>query len=74
MNKVGRETELQCWRAGSGVASHKWWEWPVRQIEGISAISIREGMSVCLCTCVSETGREVCKDDEGGPYRCGKHT
>ena len=30
-------------RVGGGVASHKWWERPARQMEGTSAISIREG-------------------------------
>ena len=72
MNKVGRETELQCWRGGSGVASNKWWEKLARQMEGMPTILIREGMAACLCTCVRETGQEACTNDEGGRYGCGK--
>ena len=53
MNKVGRETELECWRGGSGVASNKWRDRLARQMEGMPAISIREEMAACcLCMCV----------------------
>ena len=52
-NKVGRETELECWRVGSGVASNKWWDRLARQTEGRPAISIREEMATCcVCMCV----------------------
>ena len=36
------------------MASHKWWERPARQTEGMSAISIREGrgcLFVYACAC-----------------------
>ena len=47
-NKVGRKTKVESQRVGGGVASHKWWERPARQMEGTNAISIREGGDVCL--------------------------
>src|SRR5215216_3724193 len=70
----GIHAKVECRRVGGGVASHKWWERPARQTEGTSAISIREGwgcLSVYARVC---EGREVCKDDEGRRYGCGKHT
>ena len=39
-NKVGKKTKVERERVGGGVASHKWWERPARQTEGMSAISI----------------------------------
>ena len=42
------------------MASHKWWERPARQIEGTSAISIREGggcLSVYPHACERRVGR-----------------
>ena len=48
--KGGRGVE--CWM-GDGVASRRWWERPTRQTEGGTAIlSIRVGMSFCVCLCV----------------------
>ena len=58
--KVGRETELECRRGGGGVASRRWWERPTRQTEGTTAISIREGMCVCVRVCV--------RDESGGMH------
>ena len=40
---VGKKTKVECRRVGGGVASHKWWERPARQMKCMSAISIREG-------------------------------
>ena len=37
----GKKTKVERWRVGGGVASHKWWERPARQTEGMIAISIR---------------------------------
>ena len=51
-NKVGKKTKVERRTVGGGVASHKWWERPARLTEGMGAISIREGMPACLCTCV----------------------
>ena len=42
------------------MASHKWWERPARQTEGMSAISIREGggcLSVYACAYERRVGR-----------------
>ena len=42
------------------MASHKWWERPARQTEGMSAISIREGggcLSVYARACERRVGR-----------------
>ena len=42
------------------MASHKWWERPARQTEGMSAISIREGggcLSVYARACERQVGR-----------------
>ena len=42
------------------MASHKWWERPARQMEGTSAISIREGqgcLSVYARACERRVGR-----------------
>ena len=59
-NKIGKKTKVEHRRVGGGVASHKWWERPTRQTEGMSAISIREGggcLSVYACACERRVGR-----------------
>ena len=44
------------------MASHKWWERPARQTEGMSVISIREGggcLSVYARACERRVGRNA---------------
>ena len=59
-NKVEKNTKVERQRVGGGVASHKLWERPARQTEGMSAISIREGggcLSIYARACERRVGR-----------------
>ncbi len=57
------------------MASHKWWERPPRQTEGMSAISIREGggcLSVYARACEREGERPsyVLREIDRHPWIC----